>query len=282
MGFFDFFRPIPQMDTDEVRRFLLEHDPEEFYLIDVRQPKEYQQGHLPGAWLIPVHELGERLAELDPARTAITYCAAGPRSRAAAATLIQHGFSRVFNMTGGIRAWQGAVVEGDPRAQRVRFSDAQTPVEHLALAWLLEEGSRAFYAAAAEVREDLEDGLFLRRMAAVEENHKAALAAVFQELTGRPPGEDFPRSVLSQAPEEKYVEGGLPLSEVLTWLEDKPTAAVLEFAIGMEAAAFDHYLLLRTRLGEEKSQELFLRLAEEEQSHLRILSERLDQHLELR
>ncbi|KIH76083.1 Rhodanese-related sulfurtransferase [Geoalkalibacter ferrihydriticus] len=276
MGFFDFFRPIPNMSIDEVRRFLLEHNPEEFYLIDVRQPREYEQGHLPGALLIPIHELRERLAELDAAKTAITYCTAGPRSRAAAATLIQGGFHRAYNMDGGIRAWQGAVVEGDPAAQRVRFSSEQTPVQHLALAWMLEEGSRAFYAAAAEMIDELEAAHFMRRMAAVEADHKAALAAAFLELTGNMPEEDFPRSVVGEAADEVYVEGGLLLSEVLIWLQDKSPEAIVEFAMGMEANAYDHYLLLRVDLKEEKSRELFSRLAEEEQSHLRALTERLE------
>ena len=59
--------------ADEVREFLREKNPEDFNLIDVRQPGEYEQGHLPGAQLIPVGELDARAKELDPNKPTVTY-----------------------------------------------------------------------------------------------------------------------------------------------------------------------------------------------------------------
>lgn len=280
MGFLDFFRPVPSLDADGVRRYLLEHDPEQFHLLDVRQPKEYQQGHLPGALLMPLDQIQERLGELDPARTTITYCAAGPRSRAAAAILRNAGFAKVSNMAGGIRAWEGGTATGDPATQMAWFSPQRSPLEHLALAWLLEEGSRAFYAAAAEQFEDLGEANFMRQMAATEEHHKASLAGVYRELTGEFPQPAFPRSFLGSEDESILVEGGLPLDELLDWMRDKSARVIIEFAMGMEANAFDHYLLLRRHLKENKSREIFALLAEEEQAHLRTLSQHLERFLE--
>ncbi|WP_305041155.1 rhodanese-like domain-containing protein [Geoalkalibacter sp.] len=280
MGLLDFFRPVPQLSAEEVRRFLLEHDPEQFHLLDVRQPKEYQQGHLPGALLMPVDQLRERLDELDPERTTITYCAAGPRSRAAVGILNNAGFRKVYNMAGGIRAWEGGTATGDPASQAAWFSPRRSPLEHLALAWMLEEGSRAFYAAAAEQFEDLGEINFMRQMAATEEHHKATLAAVYRDLTGELPDPAFPGALLESAGAAGFVEGGLPLDELLSWMSGKPARVIIEFAMGMEACAFDHYLLLRRHLTEEKSREIFALLAEEEQAHLRTLSQHLERFLE--
>ncbi len=73
MGVIDYFKPVETMTAEEVREFLRSRDPREYNLIDVRQPGEYEQGHIPGARLIPVAELPGRLAELDPGKPVITY-----------------------------------------------------------------------------------------------------------------------------------------------------------------------------------------------------------------
>ncbi len=73
MGFLDFFKPVATMSAEEVRRFLEGRDPSEYNLVDVRQPKEYERGHLPGARLIPLAELPGRLSELDPKKPTIAY-----------------------------------------------------------------------------------------------------------------------------------------------------------------------------------------------------------------
>ncbi len=73
MAVIDYFKPVETMTAEEVRKFLQARDPREYNLIDVRQPREYEQGHIPGARLIPVAELPGRLAELDPNKPTIAY-----------------------------------------------------------------------------------------------------------------------------------------------------------------------------------------------------------------
>lgn len=73
MGISDYFKPVDTTTAEEVRRLLASHRPDEYNLIDVRQPKEYERGHLPGARLIPVAELPDRLSELDPKKPTIAY-----------------------------------------------------------------------------------------------------------------------------------------------------------------------------------------------------------------
>jgi len=73
MGVLDYFRPVSTLSAEKIRAFLNEKKPGEYNLVDVRQPQEYEQGHLPGAKLIPVGELEGRLKELDPSKPAIAY-----------------------------------------------------------------------------------------------------------------------------------------------------------------------------------------------------------------
>ena len=73
MGLFDYFKPVSTWTAEEVRAFLRQRSAESYNLIDVRQPEEYESGHLPGARLIPVAELTDRLGDLDRSKPTITY-----------------------------------------------------------------------------------------------------------------------------------------------------------------------------------------------------------------
>jgi molybdopterin/thiamine biosynthesis adenylyltransferase/rhodanese-related sulfurtransferase len=73
-------------------------------LLDVREPMEFQLTRLPGALLIPLGELGERLGDLDATRDIVVYCHYGIRSVQATHLLRAAGF-RARNLAGGIAAW---------------------------------------------------------------------------------------------------------------------------------------------------------------------------------
>ena len=69
----DYFKPVSTWSAENVREFLREKNPQDYNLVDVRQPKEYEHGHLPGAQLIPVGQLEGRLKELNPEKPTIAY-----------------------------------------------------------------------------------------------------------------------------------------------------------------------------------------------------------------
>lgn len=77
-------------------------------LIDVRTPGEYADGHLSGAKLIPVQEIGARLAEIDKRKPVLLYCRTGHRSSSALRILKAHGFANAQHIEGGLGAWQAA------------------------------------------------------------------------------------------------------------------------------------------------------------------------------
>ena len=69
----ELFSPITHMDTKQVKLFI-ETQPEGTYtLLDVRQPREYEKAHIPGSKLIPLPQLLNRVAELDPGKPVIVY-----------------------------------------------------------------------------------------------------------------------------------------------------------------------------------------------------------------
>jgi len=68
-----FFTRIKAFDAGQAREFIARHRPEEMTLLDVRQPKEYRKGHLPGAKLIPLPELGDHIHEVDRSKPTIVY-----------------------------------------------------------------------------------------------------------------------------------------------------------------------------------------------------------------
>lgn len=80
-------------------------DSETLVVVDVREPWEYQKGHVPGARLIPLGQLSERLNELNPKQPVAVICASGNRSQSAAALLGQKGFETIYNVLGGTGAW---------------------------------------------------------------------------------------------------------------------------------------------------------------------------------
>lgn len=77
-------------------------------IVDVREPDEWAEGHLPRSVLMPMAEVPRRMGELDPNRPVITVCRSGRRSLISAEQLIAAGFTDVNSLAGGIIAWAEA------------------------------------------------------------------------------------------------------------------------------------------------------------------------------
>ncbi len=86
-----------------------------FVLIDVREPHEYQICRIPYAKLIPLGDLPKRINELDSADEIVAHCKSGVRSAKAVDFLKQAGFRKVRNMKGGILAWSDKVDPSVPK-----------------------------------------------------------------------------------------------------------------------------------------------------------------------
>ncbi len=91
--------PFSRISVEEARQMLQRDN---VALIDVREPHEFQAGHIPGAKLIPV---ASRRGELPPDKDIIFVCAVGQRSALACEMAAAAGLARLFNLEGGTDGW---------------------------------------------------------------------------------------------------------------------------------------------------------------------------------
>jgi rhodanese-related sulfurtransferase len=273
MNWKNLFSPGQSISTDEAKEYIKTHKNDSFQLLDVRQPKEYEQEHLPGAVLIPLKELLSRRDELDPAKPTLVYCAAGVRSKAASQLLQGHGFKEVYNISGGIKAWKGTRVGGTEEIG-MEFFTAGDFSDIFKMAYAMEEGLKQLYLGMRELVAGQDEKELLRTMADFEDRHKAGLINGFL-----PEGDEIP-----DISDLDVMEGGLDRRQVMAHfaphLHDMED--ILHLGMLLEAQAYDLYSRLSRSEGDPKKFKLFTHLAQEEKIHLNYLARKLDQLLEKR
>lgn len=95
---------VQQISPLYLQQRLLDN-PDAFFLLDVREPYEYQIAALENSVLIPMNQIPQRLQELNKDTPTVVICHHGIRSENVAYYLSEHGFTQIFNLTGGIQAW---------------------------------------------------------------------------------------------------------------------------------------------------------------------------------
>ena len=88
---------------------------EDFLLVDVREPEEYELARVDGARLLPLSLFNEWAPTLDPDRPTVFICHHGIRSAQVCAYLARQGFEKLYNLAGGIDRWS---LEVDPSVPR--------------------------------------------------------------------------------------------------------------------------------------------------------------------
>lgn len=247
-------------------------------LVDVRQPAEYAQGHLPGALLLPLTELTERAGELDQARPVLAYCHSGMRSHAAAGLLAGLGFGEVANLEGGMMAWEGQVAVGDTVQGLDFFAADAAPLDVLALAYVMEDNLGRFYARLAEKSPLGPLQELFRRLSGYEEGHKAMVLRLARQMD---PELKDPAPLVARAAGSTgagMLEGGLESGAFLAENAEqlKTPYWALDTAMAVEAQALDLYTRLAGRLTQPEAVRQAKALADEELRHLRALGRLLE------
>jgi molybdopterin/thiamine biosynthesis adenylyltransferase/rhodanese-related sulfurtransferase len=104
---------IPAISPQELKQKMDADEP--FQLIDVREPFEYEIARIDGAKLIPLGEIAERSDELEREQPIVVHCHSGQRSAQAVQLLQQRGFTKVYNLDGGIDAWSDQIDPNVPK-----------------------------------------------------------------------------------------------------------------------------------------------------------------------
>lgn len=270
-----FFTPVKSLDADQARQYLAEQPPEKVTILDVRQPQEYREGHIPGAKLIPLTQLGDRLDEIDPHKPTVVYCAVGGRSRVAAQMLSGKGFEEVFNLSGGIKAWNSETAIGPQDQGMALFEDSLTSRQSLIVAYSMEQGLRDFYLSMLEkVRQDDVRGLF-ENLADIEIKHQQH---IFEEYK-RSEGTDMDIEAFEAQMLPGMVEGGMATDEYLALYNPDLSSKVdvVSMAMSIEAQALDLYQRAADRAADEAARDSLLKIAGEEKAHLEALGKLMEQ-----
>ncbi|MGD8882100.1 MAG: rhodanese-like domain-containing protein [Desulfobacterales bacterium] len=265
------FTPVDSMDAIEAKNYMAEHAEGTYTLLDVRQPGEYETEHIPGAKLIPLPGLKDGLSQLDKHKPVIAYCAIGGRSLAAAQLLSGLGFKEIYNLQGGIRAWQGQKAVGPQELNLELVHGDEKPAEMIALAYGMEMGLGVFYQNMIETSQDDELQALFSKLADIEAHHKKRLFELLTEID--PAGKDVEAYEADIRP--TILEGGFQLDDFMkkneSFLHTVPD--VLDLAMMLETQALDLYLRFADKSTYSQSQDVLFKLADEEKSHLEALGQ---------
>ncbi len=107
MELINLFRKKPKSYPDIDPRVFKDLQNKGGVVLDVRAPQELSEGSIPGYELIDFFDPGfrDKLEQLDPEKTYLLYCRSGNRSGKACTMMKEMGFKRVYNLEGGIKAW---------------------------------------------------------------------------------------------------------------------------------------------------------------------------------
>ena len=94
---------VPQITVHELEDWMDEH--RDVVVVDVREPSEWMEGHIPSAFHVPMLEALRRQDELPRERPKAVLCAGGLRSSTVISALTRHGITNWYNVTGGMTAW---------------------------------------------------------------------------------------------------------------------------------------------------------------------------------
>ena len=106
--------PAAYQDISAAELQTLIEEEKDLLLVDVRELHEYSEGHIPGAFLLPLGDLETDYELLDRDLTIVLICRSGRRSGEAAAFLVQQGYENVYNLQGGMLDWPGPVETLEP------------------------------------------------------------------------------------------------------------------------------------------------------------------------
>jgi rubrerythrin len=184
------------------------------------------------------------------------------------------GFTGIYNLTGGIKAWGKEVAVGPEDSGLHLFAGVGNAVEAVVVGFGLEMGLRDFYLAMQKQVTAEETRELFAKLADIEILHQEQLVRLYGELTGTTISvAEFAAKIAEPA-----MEGGLTTEEYLqhynTDLDSE--LEVLGLALAIEAQALDLYLRAAAKSEEPGAQDVLRRIAGEERSHIARLSNFID------
>jgi sulfur-carrier protein adenylyltransferase/sulfurtransferase len=193
----------------------------------------------------------------------------GGRSRAAAQFLAGQGFEEVYNLQGGIAAWQGLKAFGPAEMGMIALRGEESPQEVIVLAYGMEQGLADFYKRVLGLIPDVEVKKVIGKLVQIEEKHTDRLFALYQSLEPA----THERAVFEERIVSDVMEGGFTGEEFLE--KNRPLLDTAENLLGLammlEAQALDLYTRYAQKVEDVQSRSVLHNIAEEEKAHLATL-----------
>ncbi len=184
------------------------------------------------------------------------------------------GFTQIYNLSGGIKAWNSEVAIGSPELGLELFNGPESAEQTIIVGYGLEQGLREFYLdmqqnVAAKKAKDL-----FQMLADIELLHQKQLLELYAQVTGT----TMPEDTFQEEMVQPAMEGGLTTAQYLERFSPdlESELDILSLAISIEAQALDLYQRAAEKAEQEDISKVFLHIANEERAHISKLTNYLD------
>ncbi|MCU0598620.1 MAG: rhodanese-like domain-containing protein [Desulfobacterales bacterium] len=263
------------MTVDQLKRYMHSTPEKEYLLVDVRQPGEYMQTHIPGALLMPLSDLKTKLSSLPADRDIVFYCLAGSRSRTAAvmaADQKKDSQKRIYSLEGGISQWTGASIDKIPKIQI--FDKSHTIPQLLETAVRMEKGARVLYEKLNEINLLNSGGDIFSQLAEAEMSHARTLFGLIEKYSDAPL-QSFDE--FFNALPDDMVEGGDAVDDLVGYIHSIQKYGcinLLDLAMDVEFVSYDLYkTLANLKIGEGDAERILLGIAQAEKNHMSMIAD---------
>lgn len=184
------------------------------------------------------------------------------------------GFKKVFNVSGGIKAWNAKTAIGPQDLGMDLFSGREDAVDVLRIAYSLEQGLQEFYATMEKEAANPKVKELFARLAKIEVKHQMSIYRAYHDIAK----DDVSHEAFEEMVTVKALEGGMTTSEYLDLYKtdlDSETE-VISLAMSIEAQALDLYQRVSSKIENRESKDIINKIANEEKVHLASLGKLMD------
>lgn len=185
------------------------------------------------------------------------------------------GFDNLYNMSGGIKAWNSNTALGPEDLGLELFAGTESVEDVLVVAYSLEDGLRDFYLSMMDKTGNTKVKDLFQKLSEIEIKHKERVFAEYLKVTGKTESvEQFETNSVAAA-----VEGGLTTEEYLHLFQPDFDSEIdiISLAMSIEAQALDLYQRAADNAGDQKSKAILLQIAKEETAHLSQLGKLMEE-----
>ena len=184
------------------------------------------------------------------------------------------GFKKVFNVSGGIKAWHAKTAIGPQDLGMDLFTGKEEPLDVLKVAYSLEQGLREFYIVMAEEAKNEKVKDLFAKLSDIEVKHQTAIYTAYNDISD----EELSKDAFEKMVEIKALEGGLSTTEYLDLFSPdlNSETEVISLAMSIEAQALDLYQRVSSKIDDPQSKDIVNKIANEEKAHLAVLGKLMD------